>query len=77
MNETKKGYKTTEFWLTMAAVVLSAAVASGVIPAEGPWAQIVSTALAALAALGYTGFRAKAKADAFKASVLSGAPKNP
>ena len=61
----KPGYKTTEFWLSLAAVAAGAVVASGVIPAESVWERIVGLVVAALAAIGYTGARlALKKADA-------------
>ena len=37
----KPGYQTTEFWLTLAATLLSAIAASGIIPAQSPYAQLV------------------------------------
>lgn len=74
----KPGYKTTEFWMTLVSDLLNAAVASGAVPSKGPWRQIVSTASVALAALGYSGFRANVKADSIKAAALvSTSPKNP
>ena len=51
---TKPGYKTTEFWLKMAAILLTALYASGVIPTSGPPAQITAIAATILGALGYT-----------------------
>lgn len=60
----KPGYKTTEFWLSLAAVLVGAVAASGVIPAETVWERIVGLIVSALAALGYTGARlALKKAD--------------
>lgn len=60
----KPGYKTTEFWLSLAAVLVGAVAASGVIPAETVWERIVGLVVSALAALGYTGARlALKKAD--------------
>tara|TARA_R100001443_G_scaffold87312_1_gene93841 strand:+ start:412 stop:609 length:198 start_codon:yes stop_codon:yes gene_type:complete len=53
----KPGYKTTEFWLSIAATALGAVVAADVIPSEGVWAQAVAIAASALVALGYTGAR--------------------
>lgn len=53
----KTGLKTTEFWLSFAAMLLGAVMASGLIPADGPWLQILGLAAAALAGLGYTGAR--------------------
>ena len=53
----KPGYKTTEFWLALAAVALGAFVASGAVGLEGTTAQIVGLVESALVALGYTGAR--------------------
>lgn len=54
---TKPGYKTTEFWLSVLAILVGAVSASGVLPAEGPWQQVLGVATTALVALGYTGAR--------------------
>jgi hypothetical protein len=58
-NETniKPGYKTTEFWLSFAAIIVGAVQASGFIPAEGPWNQVLGMIVSALVAMGYTGAR--------------------
>ena len=53
----KPGYKTTEFWMSVAAVLMGAFVASGAVGLEGTAAQIVGLVEAALVALGYTGAR--------------------
>jgi hypothetical protein len=53
----KPGYKTTEFWLSFAAVLVGGVAASGVIPSESVWERIVGLVVSALAALGYTGAR--------------------
>jgi hypothetical protein len=60
----KPGYKTTEFWLSTAAVVLGVVVASGIVPSGGAWDQAVGLIVAALAALGYTGSRVSLKKEA-------------
>lgn len=57
----KPGYKTTEFWLSLAAAVVGGCVAAEVIPAEGPWMQVVGLVSSALVALGYTGARLNLK----------------
>ncbi len=64
MNETKTGYKTTEFWLSLLATLLGFLLASGVmdsVPEESWIARVVGGAVAALAALGYAASRAKVK----------------
>ena len=53
----KPGYKTTEFWLALAATAIGASAASGVIPTDGPIAQAIGMIASALVALGYTGAR--------------------
>ena len=60
----KPGYKTTEFWLSAVAVVVSLLIASGLLEslAETHWVvKAVSLVAAALAALGYDSSRAKVK----------------
>ncbi len=54
---TKPGYKTTEFWMSMIAVVIGAVMASGAFDLGGTAAQVVGLVEAALVALGYTGAR--------------------
>ena len=55
--ESKTGYKTTEFWLSLCAVGLGAVIGSGVVPTDGPWVQGVALLNTALVAMGYTGSR--------------------
>lgn len=57
----KPGYKTSEFWLTLAVVVLGALMASGLFGPEHWVASAIGMALAALKAMGYTASRAKVK----------------
>jgi hypothetical protein len=57
----KPGIKTTEFWLSLAAFLLSAALASDLIPDAGPWAKIAGFCGAALTAAGYSVGRGIAK----------------
>lgn len=56
-HEIKPGWKTSEFWLSVAAVAVGSIVASGVVPADSVWERLVGLAVAGLAALGYTGCR--------------------
>lgn len=58
----KPGYKTTEFWLTVAAQVVGLLAASGALAPDSPWARIVGLAVSALTAMGYTYSRGVAKA---------------
>ena len=66
----KSGIKTSEFWLSTAAIVLGALLAAGVFGADNTTvAKIAGAALAALAALGYTGARTQAKKAAAQEKV--------
>jgi len=58
----KPGYKTTEFWLSAAAMIMSQLYASGVIGEGGTAAKIAALVGSLLTALGYTVARTKAKA---------------
>jgi len=65
-DETKKGaekagYKTTEFWLAMAAVVVGLLLESGVVTGDGFLPQGLGLIASALASLGYSYSRAKIK----------------
>lgn len=57
----KPGYKSTEFWLTVAAVVVGLLTQSGVIPADSPASKLIAQAAAILALLGYQVVRTVAK----------------
>lgn len=64
MNETKAGYKTTEFWMSLLATLLGFLLASGamdVVPGDSWIAKLVGGAVAALASMGYSASRAKVK----------------
>ena len=56
------GWRTSEFWLKVAAFALTALFASGVIPTSGPIAQVAAIAATMLGALGYTVARSFVKA---------------
>jgi hypothetical protein len=58
----KPGYKTSEFWLSSAAVVMSQLYASGVIGDSSAVGKVAALVVSILGALGYTVMRAKAKA---------------
>lgn len=68
--EPKKGYKTTEFWLSAAAVLGSLLVASGALEPDTAASQAVALVLSALAAMGYTGARSLVKNTETKARAL-------
>jgi len=57
----KPGVKSSEFWLSLLAVALDAAVVTGLIPTEGTAAKVAATVMIVLAALGYTAARTVAK----------------
>jgi len=68
----KPGWKTTEFYLSLAAIVVGALVASGAFPADSPWFKLLGIAASILAALGYTGARMIVKKDAAKKAAILG-----
>ena len=53
----KPGYKSTEFYMSMAAVVVGAVASSGVLEEGSALTKVVGLVMAALVALGYTGSR--------------------
>jgi len=66
MNETKPGYKTTEFWLSVLATLLGFLLASGAmdtVPQDSWIAKLIGGAVAVLATLGYSASRAKVKSE--------------
>jgi len=50
----KAGYKTTEFWLSLAAMILGALFASGAISSGGTTDKIAGLVATILGSLGYT-----------------------
>lgn len=61
-NEVKPGYKTTEFWFSVAAGICGMLYASGVLSEGSAVEKVVGIVATALVALGYTAARGKAKA---------------
>ena len=59
VNETvkKPGYKSTEFYMSMLAVVIGAVASSGILDGSDGLTKVVGLIMAALVALGYTGSR--------------------
>lgn len=57
----KSGYRTTEFWLSLAAALVGSLLAAGAFPSESPWARALGALAASLAALGYSVSRGAAK----------------
>tara|TARA_R100001530_G_C4262971_1_gene141011 strand:+ start:261 stop:494 length:234 start_codon:yes stop_codon:yes gene_type:complete len=64
-----KGYKTSEFWLSLCAVLVSAVVSSGAIE-NNTILQGIALVSGALAALGYSGTRAITKSGEAKSNAL-------
>lgn len=63
----KPGIYSSEWWLSLAVVILGAVMASGLI-VEGSWiSQLIGALLAAAGAVGYTASRGIVKAAAKKA----------
>lgn len=54
MNESKPGYKTTEFWLSLLAMLVGAAIASGAIGEATAVGKALGFAALVLSQLGYT-----------------------
>ena len=59
--DTKPGIATSEFWLSLVAVILGALAASGLIADGSTAMRVVGLAITVLAALGYTGSRTVVK----------------
>lgn len=70
------GMKTSEFWLKIAAYVLSSLIAAGAIPTTGPIAQVALIAGLILGAFGYHVMRAKVKIAAFTHGISQPANSN-
>ena len=75
--EKKAGYKSTEFWMSMAAVLVGAIASTGLVEDNEFAAKIVGLITATLVALGYTGSRLTLKKHALDAQVkLNGGDTN-
>ena len=75
--EKKAGYKSTEFWMSMAAVAVGAIASTGLVEDNEFAAKIVGLITATLVALGYTGSRLTLKKHALDAQVqLNGGNNN-
>lgn len=60
-NSIKPGWKTTEFWLSVAAAVIGALYASGVVTEGSSLERVLGVIATVLAALGYSVSRGLAK----------------
>ena len=75
--EKKAGYKSTEFWMSLAAVAVGAIASTGLVEDNEFAAKIVGLITATLVALGYTGSRLPLKKHALDAQVqLNGGDNN-
>ena len=59
--EVTPGYKSSEFWLTVASSAVGLAVASGAFPMESPTGKLMGLLMMILANLGYSVSRGMAK----------------
>jgi hypothetical protein len=59
--EVKPGYKTTEFWLSLTAILVGAAIASGVFPVDSNGDKLLGLAATVLSSVGYTVSRSLVK----------------
>lgn len=66
-----KGYKTSEFWITVVVQIVGFLIASGVFAEVSPIGKVLSFAAMALSALGYSAARTGVK----KADALANAAK--
>ncbi len=57
----KPGYKTTEFWLTVASQIVGVLLVSGVVAEDSPWSKVIGMAAMALSGMGYSVSRGAAK----------------
>lgn len=73
--DTKPGFKTTEFWLSTAAMIVGLVLASGIFSPDDPSSAKILQALglvsSILASLGYTAGRAHTKATAIKSAAMA------
>jgi len=66
----KTGYKTTEFWMSLAAVIIGGLMASGLFSDDSFMAKAIGLIAGALASLGYTVSRTWAKVGEMKSEAL-------
>lgn len=71
----KPGYKTSEFWLSLLAMLVGALVASDAIPTDSTVAKALGVVASILGALGYQVSRAYVKASGNKAAAFVEAAK--
>jgi hypothetical protein len=69
----KPGYKTTEFWMSLAAVLIGGFMASGVFTADSAGGKVIALIAGVLGSLGYTVSRAWVKVGDSKAAAVTAA----
>ncbi len=65
---TKPGWQTTEFWLTLVALIVQAVIGSGIVADGSVWAQVLAVIAGALTAAGYTIVRGGLKVQLSRAN---------
>ncbi len=70
MNTIKSGVKTSEFWLSAAALVVGFLLAAGLFGDTSIWAKLLGVAAQVLTALGYTVVRSSLKKAAITPSAV-------
>ncbi len=73
----KPGYRTSEFWLTLALVLIGTLMASGAFGEDHIVIKVAGMAMATLKALGYTAGRANVKRTASLERASLGKPQLP
>lgn len=63
---TKPSWKTGEFWLQLAAIVLPLLLGSQLIPPDSVWMRIILFAISVLGALGFTAVKGAEKRQAIR-----------
>lgn len=66
----KPGYRTSEFWVSLFAMLVGALIASDAIPTDSPVAKALGVVASILGALGYQVTRAAVKASGNHASAF-------
>lgn len=74
--EPKPGYRTTEFWLSLIAMLVGVALASGLVSNEFAL-QALGFVQSTLAAIGYAGCRGWVKSSTAKAGAVAALPTPP
>lgn len=70
-----KGYKSTEFWMTLAVIILNALIASDALPVGSMWEKLVLMGVSILAALGYQFNRTVFKSKKLESDTIAGGNK--